>query len=186
MEDNLLKRGHSLEEAFFKQKDNELIEQRKKIAALKQDRDALTEISGIKNPAILDKLIKLEITPSVLASLTILPLVQVAWADGRIDPKERKAVLDETVRGGFAEGSIDYALLNAWLKEKPEPKFLEAWLHFIQGLKEVMDAKEMDDLKHELLDRAKKVAESAGGFLGMTSKISEEEKAVLKKMEDAF
>ncbi len=186
MDDALAKKGRSLEEAFFMQRDAQLIEQHKKLEEMKKTRESLAEISGIRNPKILDKLIELEVSPSILASLTILPLVEVAWADGELNQKERKAILDASVKGGFVEGSIDYNLLNAWLKAKPSPKFLEAWVHFIQGLKEVLNTKELDDLKFEVLDRARKVAESAGGFLGVTSKISIEEKAVLMKMEDAF
>jgi len=186
MSDSLQERGRSLEEAFFKQRDAELIEQRKKIEKMKQNKDALAEISGIRNPEVLDKLIALEISPTLLASLTILPLVEVAWADGQLEQNERKAILEATVKGGFAKGSIDYALLNAWLKEKPAPKFLEAWIHYVRGLQEVLSPKEVEDFKHELLNRARKVAEASGGLLGLTSKVSPEELAVLKKMEDAF
>ena len=183
MDDALAKRGHSLEEMFFKERDAQLITQRKKLEHMENTRKALADVSGIRNPKVLDKLVELEVSPSTLASLAVLPLVEVAWADGHLDEKEKQAVLAESAKGGITKESIDYAMLDAWLKERPSPKLLEAWIHYIAGLREVMGPQELNDLKSGLLDRAKKVAEAAGGFL---SKISTEEKAVLKKMEDAF
>ena len=186
MDDALKKRGHSLEEAFFMERNAQLIEQRKKLEQVQQTREGLAKISGIKNNKILNKLIELRITPGVLASLSILPLVEVAWADGELDLKERKFVLEAAAKGGLSEGSVDYHILGEWLKERPSPKFLEAWLYYIEGLREAMSQQELDDLKTQLLSRARQVAEAVGGFMGVGSKISDPEKAVLKKMEDAF
>ena len=183
MDDALAKRGQSLEEVFFKQRDAELIAQRKKIEQMEKNKSVLAEVSGIRNPQVLSKLAELEISAGTLASLAVLPLVEVAWADGHLDEKEKAAVLAEAAKGGIARGSIDYSILGTWLKEKPSPKLLEAWIHYIAGLREVMSPAELNGLKSELLDRDKKVAEAAGGFL---SKVSAAEKAVLKKMEDAF
>jgi hypothetical protein len=186
MDDALAKRGHSLEEAFFAQRNAQLIEQRRRLDELEKNKEELAKISGIKNPKVLEKLLELGITPTVLASLSLVPLVEVAWADGELDIKERKAVLDAAAKGGFSEGSVDFKILGEWLKEKPSPKFLEAWMQYIEGLRESLTQAELDDLKVQLLSRARQVAEAAGGFMGIGSKISEQEQAVLKKMEAAF
>ena len=182
MDDSLAKRGHSLEEMFFKERDAKLIAQRKKLEEMENNKKALTEVSGIHNSKVLDKLVELEISPSTLASLAVLPLVEVAWADGHLDEKEKQAILAEAAQTKTKD-SIDYALLEAWLKEKPSSKLLEAWVQYIAGLRETMSPQEMSDLKSELLSGARKIAKAAGGFL---SKVSDEEKKVLQKMEDAF
>ncbi len=183
MEDALAKRGHSLEEMFFKEREAKLIAERRKLEEMQKNKEALAQVSGIKNTKVLDKLLQLEVSPSTLTSLAILPLVEVAWADGTLDEKEKQAVLAGAAQGGITKDSANYAMLEAWLKERPSPKLLEAWIHYIAGLKETMDPQELNDLKGELLNRARKVAESTGGFF---AKISSEEKAILKKMEDAF
>ena len=186
MGDALSMRGRSLEEAFFIERDAKLIAQRRKLDEMKKTKEVLSEISGIKNPKTLDQLMALEISPTVLASLVILPLVEVAWADGKLSEEEKKTVLAQAAKGGFAKGTVNYEILEAWLKERPSPKFLFAWIHYIEGLQESMDQEELDLLKNDLLERATKVANSSGGFLGLTSKISPEEKAVLKRMQEAF
>lgn len=186
MHDSLSERGRSMEEVFFKQKDAQLIAQRKKLEEMKKNRESLAQISGIRNEKVLDKLVELDVSPTILATLTVLPLVEVAWADGTLSDQEREAVLAEVAKGGSAVGSVDHELLSFWLKERPSSKFLEAWIHFIVGLSETMSADELKGLKTELLRRARRVAEaSGGGYLGLI-RVSAEEKAVLKKMEDAF
>ncbi len=185
MDDALKERGRSLEEMFFKQRDAELIAQRKKLAEMSQTRESLAQISGIKNPQVLDKLIESGITASTLASLSLLPLVEVAWADGQLSEPEKKAVLTAAAKGGLTQGSVNYQLLENWLKERPAAKLLDAWVHYIRGLRDVLNPQELRGVKSDLLSRARAVAEAAGGFMGV-SKISPEEQAVFKKMEDAF
>lgn len=177
---------HSLEDAFFIKRDAELIEQQRRIAKMHRSRAALSDVSGITNPEVLDKLLELEITPQTLASLAVVPLVEVAWADGHVDAREHKAVLDAAKLNGFEKGDPDYALLDNWLNHRPSDKLLHAWVHYIRGLCETLEPSEIRALQVELTGRARKVAEAAGGILGMALKVSPKENAVLKKMESAF
>lgn len=186
MDNSLYECGISLEEAFFRKRDAELIEQHRKIEKMERTRAAMAEISGIHDPAVLDKLIALEISPEVLASIAVVPLIEIAWADGHVDPREHKAVLAAAAENGMGKGSIDYDLFENWLKHRPPAALLDAWVHYIEGLCATMTAQECLALKAELIGRARKVAEAAGGILGVAFKVSSHERAVLKKMEDAF
>jgi hypothetical protein len=186
MDSTLYQSGLSLEEAFFRKRDAELIEQHRKIERIKRTREALSEISGIHNPKVLDRLIELEISFEVLASIAVVPLVEIAWADGHVDEREHKAVLEAAAGTGIRKGSVDYNLLDVWLKHRPPAKLLDAWVHYIEGLCETMSPQERNALRLELIGRARKVAEAAGGILGLAFNISLEEHAVLKKMESAF
>ncbi len=185
MDSRVYKAGLSLEEAFFRKRDAELIEQHRRLEKIKRTREALGEISGIKNPAVLDKLIALEVSPPILSSIAMVPLVEVAWADGKIDEEERAAVLAGAVGSGIKPGSADYVLLENWLQHRPAVKLLDAWMLYISGLCEIMSKGEREALKKDLLGRARRVAEASGGLCGLV-RISSEEKAVLKKMEGAF
>ena len=51
-------------------------------------RETLAKASGISNPAILDKLLDLGIRPEIVGALAVIPLVEVAWADGTLDGRE--------------------------------------------------------------------------------------------------
>lgn len=183
--DNIFDSGYSLEEAFFKKKDAELIAQHRKLEQMKRTREAIREVSGITNEKVLDRLIALNISTALLSSIAVIPLVEVAWADGKIDESERKAVLAGADHNGVKAGSVDYQLLEHWLRERPEPKLLDAWTHYIEGLCENLSETERESLKNDLIGRARKVAEATGGIMGLMT-VSPEESKVLKTMEKAF
>lgn len=185
MDDGLAKRGRSLEEAFFMERDAKLIAERKKLEEMQKTKDVLSQVSGIRDPKVLDQFLALDISPASLASLTILPLVEVAWADGQLSDAEKSAVLDSAMRQGIKPGTPNYSILESWLVKRPSPQLLDAWINYIRGLREVMKHDELASLKNELMTRAQKVAEASGGVLGI-GKISSEEKAVLEKMQAAF
>jgi len=135
---------------------------------------------------VLDKLIELDIRPEVVASLSVVPLVEVAWADGRIEERERAAIMEAAAAGGLSKGSPDYELLGCWLAHRPGSELLEAWTHYVEGLCELMQPEERESLRAALVERARRVAEAAGGFLGLTSPVSKAEQQVLDRLDKAF
>ncbi len=184
--DSLHERGRSLEEEFFRRDDERLLKKLREKQATESAREAMAKATGASNPAVLDKLIKLEIRPETATALLLVPLVEVAWADGTLDDKEREAILALSREKGFAPGSAELALLESWLKKRPEPKLLAAWTLMIQGLCQQLDAAECAKLKSALLDRARGVAKASGGVLGLGSKVSSKEAAMLTNLEAAF
>jgi hypothetical protein len=184
--DRLDNAGRALEDRFFKEQDRILVEKQRELRQMEETKQALTAVSGITNAAVLQKLIDLKIRPEILASLAVVPLVEVAWADGRIEDKERAAIMEASAKGGLVKGSPDYQILERWLARKPEPALLEAWTHYVQGLCEQMGPEEREVLRRDLIDRARRVAVAAGGFLGLTSGISKAEQKMLDDLDAAF
>ena len=78
-------RGRALEDEFFRKEDQRLIERLRELRDKSVSREALALASGIKNEAILDKLLELGIRPETVAALALVPLAEVAWADGSLD-----------------------------------------------------------------------------------------------------
>lgn len=186
MDDLLQRQASRLEEEFFAKKDAILIEQQKKLLAMEHTQAALTAVSGIRNEVVLKKLVALDIHPDLLATLALVPLVEMAWADGKIQENERTAILQGASNIGMGKGSIDYTLLDEWLKIKPPDSLLTAWVLYIEGLCERLTPEECESLKTTLIGYARKVAEAAGGFLGLGSPISSQEQALLDKLTAAF
>ncbi|MBZ0160816.1 MAG: hypothetical protein K8G79_11890, partial [bacterium] len=127
-------RGRDLEDEFFRREDQRLIERLNELKAAEMTREALAKASGITKTAVLDRLMALGIRAETVTALFMVPLVEVAWADGTLDAKERRAILDRTGDSGVSRGSAEYALLEAWLDRRPDPKLLTAWTHLVQGL----------------------------------------------------
>jgi hypothetical protein len=125
-------RGRALEEEFFRKEDQRLTAKLRELKAKEASREELSRISGIKNTAILDRLIELGIHAETLVALSIVPLAEVAWADGAIDAKEEQAILDRAAKSGVIPGSSNHDLLKSWLERRPEPRLLTAWIHMVQ------------------------------------------------------
>jgi hypothetical protein len=62
----------------------------------------------------------------------------------------------------------------------------DAWQTYVQALCADMTPADIAATKSATLDRARKVAQAAGGVLGLGNRISKVEQKVLDKMEQAF
>lgn len=182
----LRERGRDLEDEFFRREDERLIERLNELKAAEMTREALAKASGITNPAVLDKLVALGIKGETVTALFMVPLVEVAWADGTLDAKERRAILDRAGDSGVARGSTEYALLEAWLDRQPDSKLLTAWTYLVQGMCEHLGPDGAARLKEGLLERARTVASASGGVFGIGSRVSDAEAAVLAQLEATF
>lgn len=186
MSDFLKERRTGLEEAFFAEQDAIL---RRRMAEEDQKNstiEALSAASGIKDRVVLDKLLALNISVTTLTALAMVPMVLVAWADDRIDPKERDAVLSGAEQVGLHKDDVGYQLLKGWLAQRPPAALADTWKSYVTALSASLDHEARGKLKADLLDRAKTVAEAAGGFLGLLKSVSPAEKAVLDDLERAF
>ncbi len=186
MSDELLgDRRKALEESFFAKENQKLRARLSAQKATREAREALSQACGISDEAVLDRLVKLGVAPETLAALSLVPLIEVAWADGKLDDKEREAVLAGASSSGVSEDSPARELLEGWLARKPAAALREAWDAYITELVATLSPDERQALKRELLGRARAVAEAAGGLLGLGS-ISKEEAAVLDRLENIF
>jgi hypothetical protein len=179
----LRERGRALEDEFFRREDKRLLERLAELRAAEATREALAKASGITKPAVLEKLMELGIRAETVAALSIVPLVEVAWADGALDAEERRAVVE---RAAVARDSTEGALLEAWLDRRPDPKLLVAWTELVRAMSEQLGPDEATRLRTDLLKRARAVAAATGGLFGVGSKISASEATMLAKLEGAF
>ena len=181
--DALRERGKSLEDEFFRREDQKLLARLQEMRRSELNREELKKATGITKPEVIDRLLHLGIQVETLAALSIVPLVEVAWADGSLDAKERAAVLEHATEGGLTKGSAAYGLLEAWLQHRPTPKLHEAWKQLVIAIREQIGPEEAARLRGEILERARSVARASGGVLGLGSKVSSAEAAILAELE---
>jgi hypothetical protein len=179
-------RRRTLEDAFFRKRDAILAEQLGKLEKMKETKQALQKVSGITDQKVLDKLVALNVRPETLASLAMVPLVEIAWADGSIGAEEHDAILKAAAKNGFTKGGIDYTLIESWLARRPPDSMLEAWAQYIRGLCVNLNKTQIAHLRDELIGHARDIAKASGGFLGLGSKISKSEQAMIDRLKSAF
>ncbi len=177
--------GATLEELFFARQTEELQRRYRREWHQMARREALQEASGIRDPALVDRLLALGVSARTVAAMVLYPLVAVAWADDRMDGKEKDAIMRAASEVGVTSGSTSRALLDCWLAEKPAREMLDAWVAFARALQESMSPDEFEGLAASTLNHTRRVAEAAGGILGLM-KISEKEEAMLQFLTMAF
>ncbi len=179
-------RGKALENAFFAKQQAELLQNMQAEKEAASQRESLSAVSGITNEEVLDQLIAIGMQPETVAAVSLVPLVAVAWSDGQIDDKERNAILSGAQANGLQADHAGYQLLESWLSGKPAPSLMATWKDYIRELLPTLSPEANQELRQDVLGRARAVAEASGGFLGMGSKISRAEQDVLTDLEQTF
>ena len=179
-------RERSLEAEFFARQSEELKRKLREKREHEQMREELHRIAIVTDDKTIDRLIELGIGADTWAAISLVPLVEVAWADGQVDSKERAAVLAAAEANGVTPGSPSHQMLERWLEHRPDARLLQAWGEYIVELCAALTPEEKRRLRDELLHRAQDVAEQTGGFLGMGKKISPEEEVILEELRKAF
>lgn len=178
--------GSDIEDEFFRREDQRLLARLRELRGTETARETMSQATGIRDQAVLDELLALKIQPEIIAALRIVPLVEVAWADGSIDEKEREAVLSGAREAGIPADSAAYALLEAWLKRRPEPYLLAAWTTLVRGMSASLAEPEVKSFEASLMERVRRVAGASGGVFGLGSRVSKQEAAVLERLSQAF
>ncbi len=147
---------------------------------------ALARATGIDDAALLARLAGLGIRPETLAALTLIPLVETAWADGVMDANERDAVLEGAERCGIAAGSASHRLLELWTAERPAVDLVGSWREFIAALCRSLEPHERGRLRAQVIGRARAVAAAAGDLREARPNGAAAEPSALDELAAAF
>ena len=186
MSDSFERRRQALEEEFFKKQSQDLLEKLRDQMETEQPRAVLARVTGIKDDKVLDTLLSLNLSPETLAAFALYPLVEVAWADGRVDDREREALLKAAAEQGLAPGTAIHGVFEDLLREAPRPEVRAAWYAWARSLRDRVEPGEAAKIASSLADQARSVAEASGGFLGLGRRVSDREQVVLDSIDKAF
>jgi len=177
--------ARALEDSFFAKENERILKEMRAASVREEKKKEFREYLDVDNEEVLEALVELAVEPETLVAFTLVPLVEVAWADGEIQPKERDAIIKAAVERGVAEDSATAHLLRNWLQTPPSPVLLETWMAYMEELLGSLEERNRDLVKTSIIGRARAIAEAAGGFLGVGS-ISAAEKKVLEELEWVF
>jgi len=175
----------SLEEAFFARENQRLLERMRAKAELDERREALREVLLVKDEAFIDHLLELSIGPQTVLAVALIPLAAVAWADGKLDDREREAVLRAAEQRSVKPGTEAHELLTSWLEHRPGAGLIETWKRYVRALAPSFSDEEREAMRESVIGTARHVAEAAGGFLGL-ARISAAERELLDDLEAVF
>lgn len=133
-------------------------------------------------------LAELKIPQEAYRLIMFLPLVYVAWADGRIQSQERKLILGIASDRGLLENG-GRETLEYWLSVPPTEAQLRSNMRILNELCRSHDrlCDEFNaDSEQLLLAWCHDVADAAGGLLGLRSARHASEAEALKKISAAL
>jgi hypothetical protein len=179
-------RRSSFEEAYFRNKDVDTVEKLKKVFDAKRDREELRKATGITSDEVLDRMMAVNAKGEMLTVFKLLPLVEIAWADGSYDQKEGDAVVAAAIKHGIPRDSAALERLKEWLHRGPNPEARKAWYMYAEELRKTLTPAELNAFRDDLLKTARQIAEGSGGILGAFFTVSKGEKQVLKKITESL
>ena len=182
---DIVARGDALEQQFTAPLTQAQRQQLDRYFDERSPREAMVRACG---PAVLELAEALEnagVRPQAMFAVSMVPLLEVCWADGQVQAGERDAMEKALVQHGFAADEIQFTAVVLWLDNPPPPHLFQTWVRYIAALDEQLFAGERKQLMALLVDQARTIARAAGGLLGIRS-ISEREERVIEKLQDAF
>jgi hypothetical protein len=178
-------RARAFEEEYFRKREEELIDKLRRRDAAEAERERLGAEVGMADEEILQDLQDLGYTADTVSLLHLVPLIEVAWADGGVTEPERALVVDAARARGIETGSPADEQLSAWLSARPSARFFERTLHAVRAVLESRPEAERDAGGRELLALCTSIAKASGGVLGFGA-VSADERKVLARIESAL
>lgn len=118
--------------------------------------------------------------------LRLLPLVYVAWADGKMEGVERERI-EHLAQEKFKLGPLGAGILKGWLDAAPTREYVQEGIARLRAL--AMDDPEplldMEEL-HELVTYAEWIARATAGAVDDPKSVTPEEEEVLAELAQAF
>lgn len=185
MSQNTPQKWFNLEEQFFNEVDQELLQRLHNDMQVAESAEAIMSLTGIQDAEVATAMAQLSITVDTLAAFRLAPLVAVAWADDRIEEGERYVVTQAAKKSGIAEDEPAMELLKSWTTHRPGEELLDAWCEYATALIASLAEPHRAALKKEILGQVQAVAEAAGGILGLGS-VSPSEKITIERIEKAL
>jgi tellurite resistance protein len=149
-------------------------------SALALQRDRIAGETGTGPiPTIAERIHSLGFEDEAEGVFDLLPLVLVAWADGKVRPAERGLILNILQIRDLARGKA-FTTLEALLEEQPSQTYVEESLAVLKELVRSDPAR-----AQTIVGLCVLVAEAAGGFLGFRS-VSAQERAEIERIAEAL
>ena len=145
--------------------------------------ERLSAESGINEADAVARLRALGFDEQTAPALHLLPLVEVAWADGSVSRPERMRVLQAAHAHGITPESPAGQLLASFMENQPSAEFFDV---INDHLRDILVAQHIR--ADSLLELCREVAAVSGGFFGFGPIINDDEAQAIElfqsKLED--
>lgn len=164
MDDRIFgEREKAMEDAYFRDQDARLLDKLRQRADLDEIAVALGQKLQLDNPPLLLKVRELGVTMETAPAFFLAPLVQVAWADGKVKKEERNTVLRLARERTLSPDSASYKCIEEWLKVRPSDAFFATALEVLKAGFAVLPHAEREERVMTVLAACEDVAQASAG-----------------------
>ncbi len=178
MSQNSPKQWFNLEERFYHEIDNRLLDKLRSNISKEKTAEDIMRLTGLADAKLATKIAELDVTPETLAAFRLVPLIAVAWADDRVESNEEYAIKIAAEKVGIADDSPEMELIRAWTRKRPPAELFDAWCEYARALSDSLAEEHRQTLATEMLQQVKSVATASGGVLGFGSVSSSEQEII--------
>ena len=148
----------------------------------------IAELVGLSDREFLSCLGSLGRTREEIMLAHLAPLVQVAWADGRVNGRERTLIMNACRGLGVTEGGAAFLHLTNWLDQRPSLQVFNDSLSLLRSVIQTLPIEKRGTSRMDVLALCVLVAEASGGVAGDfgESSISHEEQKIIKLLAEGF
>jgi len=179
--DSLKDRARGLEEEYFRRKEQELITKMREKAAAEAAQQQIGAKTGVADAQLLADLHDLGYTADTISLLHVVPLVQMAWAEGHVSMRERDLIVEAARARGIEAGSAADRMLAGWLADRPSDELFTTTVRAIRAMIESRPEAEREASRKDLVSYLTSIASASGGVLGWGA-VSDQERAVLTRI----
>lgn len=184
-DDFLDDRRRASEDDYFRKKDRELIEKMRQAAAADRAKTELSTRTGLSDPALIAELGALGFTPDTISVLPLVPVVQMAWAEGGITPAERDMLIRLARGRGIAAGGAADQQLSDWMARRPSDDVFARAMRLIRAMLDTGTTVDGSLNADDVIRYSESIAAASGGLFGI-GKISAEERETLGQIVSAL
>lgn len=176
-------REKAMEADYFRKEEARLLEKLRQHAKVDEIAEALKEALQVHDPDLLVAIRDLGINAGNAAAFLLAPLVQVAWAEGKVRKDEQAAVMKIARDRGIEEGSSSDQQLHDWMVNRPADELFKASIKALKAALAVLPGSERHERIESILGACRAVAEASGTEiahqLGLGTGVSKSEASLL-------
>ena len=180
--DKFAQREHWLEEEYFGRKNQELIEKLRERREREADRQKMAEMMGVNDQDVLEALQDLGYTSETIPLLPIVPLVEVAWAEGGVADREREMIFKIAEARGVPPDGVAHEMLSHWLENRPSERFFDNSLRAIRVIFDLLPEEQRLASRKDLITYCSQIASAVSSGIFGPGGVTDEERALIARI----
>lgn len=140
----------------------------------------------VSDRQLAERLLLLGFDAETASVLYLLPVIQVAWANGSVSRGERAQILRILRLREIPEGSRAWQMCESLLESRPTEAFLHNSRQLLQGLLKCRGDAVEAQAERELIEMCLEVAEVSGGIFGFGRRVSRAEEDAIREIAATF